>query len=157
MLHDQERPVLGAAVVVYLDDIGVVQCGDRLCFGQKPHDRGFAPSRLAENPLDGNLAVEPSVGGEEYGAHSALSERPLDLVAGRKIDDFDVVDHCVEAGRVTAANGPLVAKAHVGPLRPGRRLPGKRRVVAEAVGFIHRRYSLGPRVIPAGIWPWSRE
>lgn len=69
---------------------------------------------------------------------------------------LDVVYHRVEAGCIAHAERSLIAKVHVGPLRPGR-LPSERGLAADAVGLIHRRHSSSSRVIPAGIWTWPRE
>ena len=61
VFHDQERPVGSAAVVVDLDDVGVIQGCDRLGLGQEPAYGRLAAGGLAQNPFDRDLAVKPRV------------------------------------------------------------------------------------------------
>jgi len=131
VLHDQERAIGSAAVVVDLDDVGVVQGRDRLGLGQEAADGCLAAGGLAQDSLDRHLAVEAGVEGQKHLAHATAAERALGLVAGRKIDDLDVIDDRVNARGITAAHRPLIAEARVD--RPPLSRPGKRCFVAEAL------------------------
>ena len=50
----------------------------------------------------------------------AATERALGLVAGREIDDFDIVEDRVDAGGVATAERPFVTEARVGRATLGR-------------------------------------
>ena len=89
ILHDQERTVCRATVIVDLHDVGMIQSGDRLSLRQKPTHRRLASGRVSQHPLDGHLAVQPGVGGQQDLPHPAFAERFLDLVP-RQVHDLHV-------------------------------------------------------------------
>ena len=82
VLHGQERPAVGLAVVVHLDDVGMLDGGHRLGLGQEP-DQLFRPGPLlAQDHLQGDQPVQLRLPGLPDDPHPALPERLEQVVAG---------------------------------------------------------------------------
>ena len=86
-----------------LDDVRVLQPGDRLGLGQEA-DGGLGPGVVAgQDHLEGDDAVEPELPGLVDDAHAAAAQLPEDLVAG------DLGEGPPSAGRPAIRHLPAVA------------------------------------------------
>ena len=82
VLHGQERPAVGVAVFVDLDDVGVLDGGDRLGLGQEA-DQLLRPSPMvAQHHLQGDQPVQLHLPGLPDHSHPALPERLEQVVPG---------------------------------------------------------------------------
>ncbi len=83
VLHRDERLLVGDAVVVDHDDVGMVERGDgRRLAAESLDERGVGERRREQ--LQGHEATEPAVAGEQHLGHPARAQARLDLVAARE-------------------------------------------------------------------------
>ena len=82
VLHREERPAVGIAVLVHLHNVGMLDGGDRLGLSEES-DQLLGPGPLfAQHHLHGDQPVEPHLAGLPDRPHPAFSERRKHVVAG---------------------------------------------------------------------------
>ena len=89
-----------------LDDIGVIEPGDRLGLEQHPCP-GLGPQDAFAEELDSHATVEQPIVGPVDLAHSPLPEQFSELVAAVEEDDLVCFGHC-RAGRMFRPPGAAV-------------------------------------------------
>jgi hypothetical protein len=118
-LQDEVRPARGLADVVNLDDVGVLQAGDRRGLGAKAGQALRAGLGPGQHHLQRHGAIEAELPGLVDHAHAAASQLPQDLVARHRRP-------------VAGQPGTKCRPAPTGPpsLKPGRpREPGTRKKI----------------------------
>ena len=78
--EDRARPLV-LALVVYRHNMWMGECGRRSALADEPRDEVGIGSQIGVHHLDRDNALEPKVGGEEYGSQSTASDHPLNPVA----------------------------------------------------------------------------
>ena len=81
-LEDEVRPARGLADVVDLDDVGVLQAGERRGLGAKAGQVLRAGLEPGQDHLQRHGAIEAELPGLVHDAHAAAAEQPQDLIAG---------------------------------------------------------------------------
>jgi hypothetical protein len=138
VLQRVERSALRRADLVDLDDVGVLELGDRLRLGAEA-DQRFGVGQIArQDHFQGDEPVELDLPGLVDDAHAAAAQLAEDLITANDRDRMDRLggEHPVEAGRL---DRPLAgARGHVrAPEADGRGL-GPRDVVG--VGVVRGRW-----------------
>ena len=82
MFHDDAGAAVDFGDLVNFADVGVVERRRRPGFAVQSLARGGVRLERFGQELDGDLAPELGVVGQEHFAHSALAELPEDTVAG---------------------------------------------------------------------------
>ena len=83
VLHREEDPPRVLALVEDRDDVGVAQPGGRAGFPAEAGDEGRVGRQVGAHDLEGDLPVQPGVGGEQDRGHAAVgevSEHPVSTV-----------------------------------------------------------------------------
>ena len=78
----EERPAVGLADFVDLDDVGVVEAGDDLRFGEETGVFRRSVAAIVQDHLEGDDAVELELAGLVDDAHAAAAQLAKDLIAG---------------------------------------------------------------------------
>ena len=78
--HHQIRPARVISDIVNRADIGVIECGDGLRLAPESFQQGLVRGHCIRQEFHGHRAAEASVARTIDLSHTALSERPLDLV-----------------------------------------------------------------------------
>ena len=81
VLHREVEAVLGRAVVEQLDDVRMAQRARHVDLALEDLARGRVDERLRQQDLERDRPPVGPAAGQVHGAHAALRERPLDLVA----------------------------------------------------------------------------
>ena len=104
VLQLEERQAVGLADVVDLDDVGVLQPGDRLGLGQEA-DRCFGPAWAPPGSSSGAGAIQQDLTGLVHHAHAATAQLAQDLVALDRGDDEVVASRAVADCTEKSASG----------------------------------------------------
>jgi hypothetical protein len=81
-LHDEIRPAIQLPAVVDLDDVRMAEAGHRLGLPQEPTQLLRQGVRAGQQHLQGDGAIQAEVADPVHGAHAAVTEHRLHLVAG---------------------------------------------------------------------------
>ena len=125
-LEDEVRPARGLADVVNLDDVGMLQAGERRGLRAEAGQVLRAGLEPGQDHLQRHGAIEAELPGLVHDAHTAAAEQPQDLVAG------DLGQGLRPLVRRTERYVPAVDR------RSGRSVPAVRRGTRESAGRTRR-------------------